>query len=168
MITPQILREHVETDLDPSALQRLINDAVADIEARYGTTAARTRTMATTGRERRLWLTTPAASVTAILEGRTIQPDTAVESSAYELSHEGLAIDRIDGGSWQRYVKVTVTPKDDQARRDRVTIDLVRLALQYNALGSETSGDYSAQAVQYQAERETLLRGLMAGRLPLA
>jgi hypothetical protein len=63
---------------------------------------------------------------------------------------------------------ITYTPEGDSDRRKRVGIDLVRLALQYNALESEDPGGYSSTSVDYQKERQRLLSTLSTRQRMLA
>lgn len=167
-VTPAILREHIETDLADVALQRLIDDAVAALEARYGAGGALTQTYQVRGRTYTLWLWSPASAVDQVRQGYRSAELTLLEPTKYLLLTNGYKLERTDGASWQPWVEVTSTLTDDTARRDRVTIDLVHLALQYSGLSHESSGDYTADVLAYQAERERLLGELAGGTLGIA
>ena len=52
---------------------------------------------------------------------------------------------------------------DDLARRKRVQLDLVKLAIEYRALKREESGHYEAEYPDYETEREKILSRLDHG-----
>ncbi len=52
---------------------------------------------------------------------------------------------------------------DDLARRKRVQLDLVKLAIEYRALKSEQSGHYEAEYPDYESERGKILSRLNHG-----
>ncbi|MGH7850616.1 MAG: hypothetical protein ACREOP_09990, partial [Thermodesulfobacteriota bacterium] len=64
---------------------------------------------------------------------------------------------------FDRRVEIVYVPVSDVKRRDRVTIDLVKLSIQYQGLNNESVGDYSSNSVEYQKERESILRSLRSG-----
>lgn len=170
-ITPAILKEHVETDLSDAGLQKLIDDAVAEINNRFGADGAAVTEEYFMGEEteqvgrRRLFLKRPIGTLTSVKEGPTLVAadlTTLVENTDFFQMMRGKALEKI-GGDWQKWVQVIHTPASDQARRHRVIIDLCKLALQYNALSAEGVGDWRGSHVDYQAEREKLLTGLASG-----
>lgn len=153
-ITPAIVREHIETDLDDAALQRFIDDAEADIARFAGETSAVTETHydipgAT------VWLYHKAASITSV----TADGD-AVPADDYQLRFGGMALYSVAGG-WAQPVTLVYTPAVDTVRADRVAIDLVRLAIQYDATRSHGVGDYTQANVEYERERRRLLSSLV-------
>ncbi|MGH7393632.1 MAG: hypothetical protein ACREM3_29885 [Candidatus Rokuibacteriota bacterium] len=162
-ITPTILKEHVETDLADGALQRLIDAAAADVEAIAGTLGEVTYLLnGLTGRQR-LHLARPAISVIEVTEGRWVDELTLVDPAEYALVQAGYVVERLRTG-WERWVQVRYAPVQDVARRDGVMIDLIKLALQYEGLSSQSAGDYTASHVDYMAERQKLLRRMLTGR----
>lgn len=176
-VTPDILKAHFETDLTDAAIQRLIDDAAEEIVDRYGDNSSITEEhiLATpsgyrghdsshVGR-RHIYPKKKVDTVTSVKEGVTLAADdmtTLVADTDYRLIFNGRAIERIGTDFLQR-VEIVYTPITDVSRRDRVTIDLVKLAIQYQGLKSEKVGDYSASFTDYQKERESLLRGLNSG-----
>lgn len=176
------LKEHVETDLASTAIQRLLDAEDEEITRRFGDDATVTEehilevpegfesgvvTAQRIGR-RRIWTQQQINSVTTVKEGPTLLAadlTTLVEDAddGFRIIHNGYAIERI-GTDFDKRVEIIYVPKTDTKRRDRVTIDLVRLAIQYSALGSEKVGDWSGSHVDYQKERESILRTLNAGR----
>lgn len=170
----ETLRNHVETGITDEALGLLLDDAVAQVEGRFGTDAAVTERFETTGRYIRLLR--PALSITSISEfNEQRYPLYTLVAADWELQHDGRTVQRLTGGTvfyvdraWAPIVTITYVPKPEQALRDRVVVDLVRLATQYNALQSETVGGsrsgYQSSSVDYLAEREKLLMAIPASR----
>lgn len=167
-LTPTQFREHFETDLGDTALGRLIADAESEIDRRFGPAAAVTEMQHGGGRY--LFLARPASSVTQVVEADVTpfgETEVTLSASDYRIWYGGRALERLVTGTnprdiWGTRVTVTYTPEDDTARRTRVVIDLVKLAVQYTALSSESSGDYSrnTSGTYYQQERERILRAL--------
>lgn len=158
------LREHIETDLPEGALQRLLDDAVSAI-AEY-TDGSGERTIRLDGGSPSLFLPWPIASAedVVLIEQYGDDVDHTVEADDFSWSG-GRRLVRLVNGTrgasvWAPIVIATLTPVDDSARIDRVTIDLVRLAIQHNALSSERAGDYASSSVDYQAERRKILSEL--------
>lgn len=156
------LKELVETDLDDPALQRLLDDAEDEILRLFGEHSSQVDYLQ--GGEEYLFLTRVAGSISEIVEsiGDT---DTALETDDYESYYGGRALRRLSDGTnqrttWGERLKVTYTPSDDTNIRNRVQADLVKLAIQYDALKSEKAGNYSRTVVDYEAERESILSRL--------
>lgn len=161
------LREHAETDLGDDALERLLQDAYDFCDERVGPLGE--QTIVLDGRER--WLILPRAVADA--DFVTISERFGDQTTELVLDTDwrwngGRIVERLSGGSvvfWgHEYgggdVVVTYTPKDDTDRRDRVVIDLCKLAIQYNALHSERAGDYASTAPDYARERDRIVRQL--------
>ena len=183
-ITHDDLKEHVETDLDDDALDRLITDAQASIDDRIGPEGAQTIVLGNVGGDRYLFLPRPissSADIASITErwgaveralasdewrwlgGRQLERLIGSGSTAGTLWGwwEGGSIPPINAGYSDVSVVIAFTPKPD-ARRDRVVIDLCRLALVYNGLSDERAGEYQTRSREdYQAEREKVLSELM-------
>ncbi len=175
-VTPDIMRAHFETDLVDAALQRLIDAEADEVTRRFGSNAAVTEQHK---------LETPDGqpvlrdyvftkqrinSITSVKEGVTLAAGdltTLVADTDYRVLGSGLVIERIDTDFLQR-VQIIYVPLTDESRRDRVTIDLVKLGIQYQGLKSEKVGDYSASHLDYQQERESVLSTLNSGRRSFA
>lgn len=159
------LREHIETDLADGPLGRLLADAVATIEEHTGTDGAET-VVTLYGGDPLLFLPWEIVSAddVALVEQYGDEIDHAVAVDDFAWRGGRMLARNINGtrGSarWAPLVIVTLTPKAQAARVDRVTVDLVRLAIQHNALASETAGDYASKSVDYQAERRRILSEL--------
>lgn len=172
-LTLDEIREHVETGLVDDALERLLVEAQAQVTARAKSDASLTVSVEAYGRYIRLQR--PALSITSIAEFNDQRyPLYTLLPADYELQYGGRIIRRLTGGttfyadrSWAPVVVISYVPVPEQAIRDRVVIDLVRLAVQYNALGQETFGGrtgYQSISIDYFNERERILGGLFASR----
>lgn len=147
-LTVDQLREHVTSGLGDDALQRLLDAAYVAIAARIG--ASGTRTELAFGGFRTIALGRPASSVTGVTEtvGTTT---TTLNANDYRLRPDTYTVERLSTGTnsrwaWAGAVEVTYTAVDDDALRDSVAIDLVRLALTSNpGLTSETIGAWTEQ-----------------------
>jgi len=167
-LTVTDLREHVETPLGDDALERLLDAAYESIEEVAGP-AASVREVLTPGPGDLLMLSRSAESVTTLIE-----IDTELETDDFELIGRQM-VRRLNTGTnpascWRGRVDVTYAPGSDDASRDRVAIELVKLDLD-NAPGiaSETLGDHSktyAQGKSYAETRADLLASLAGPGIP--
>lgn len=167
LITPAQLLEHVEADLGNDALQRIIDDADAEIVKRFG---AHTANVIDTrpGGGRLIFLDRPVTAVVSIVEYDGMPFDETEETLVaddYRLWYGGRAIERLASGtnprtSWGDRVVITVTPEAETARRTRVEIDLCKLAIQYDATKATSIGDHSQTNPDYDVERERILDAL--------
>lgn len=166
-LTPASLKQAgIETDLDDLALQRLIDEAEASVIERAGAETA--DTVELVGGQRDLHLVRPAASITSVIE-REGDTDDTLAADDYTLRPGGWRLWRRGDGTnpstlWAHRVEVAFVPIDDAARRERIAIDLVKLAIQYDALEEESDGVYRKKAVDYHRERHRLLADLDRGR----
>lgn len=175
LLSAPAFKQHYETDLDSDAIQRLLNSEESEIARRFGPVACQTDYFEGSVQGPRLWLSRRADTAQAIAVTETIfTTDTTLTlDTDFRFTHDGSGIERLYGPilfSWGWRVIATYAPLDDTARRIRVLIDLVKLCIQYNALTTETVGDYKSQSkTDYQQERENLLSTLEAGgALPFA
>ena len=170
LVTPAQVREHVETDLGDTALQRLIDDADALIVARFGPHTGNVIETIAGGGEH-LFLARPASAIVSVSE---VVDDvaSALAASDYRSWWGGQALQRAINGTnpssfWGDRVTVTYTPVDESARRTRIELDLVRLAIQYDATRSSTVGDFSQTNADYATEREAIV-GVLAPPIGVA
>lgn len=162
ILTASQMRAHVETDLSDTALTRLMDDAEAHIVLLYG--AAATHTETHDGETRSLFLSRPITSITTVVE--TISDtSTTLASDDYRVigSRE---LRRLQAGTngrsrWGDDVAITYVPVSDASQRERVQVDLVKLALHYEAVRSENvGGGVSMSFLDYENERHSLLSSL--------
>lgn len=168
LLTIDELRDHFNTDLIDGALQRLVDDAEAEIDERHGELGTQTDTFKGDILATALFLSRKAQSISTVTEeiksGGSYDA-TILASDDYQLRFEGRQIERLASGTnprstWGDIVTVVYVPKDETARRKRVTVDLVKLAAAYNALDSETTGDYASRSLRYTNERASLIAQL--------
>ena len=166
LLTVTQLREHVETDLADTALQRLLDSEDAEIVRRCGALASVTETIK--GGGELLFLARPAASITTVTE-EVYHASTTLATDDWELWWS-QALRRDDDGTnpratWGDEVTVTYVPVSDAAQRALALIDLVKLALAYSGLQQQAVGqaDFSATGLDYRRERERIL-GRLAPR----
>ena len=168
LLSVKELEEHVETDLDNAAIQRLIDDAEDEIDERYGALTKQTDVKDHVCLSTTLFMSRKVAAFTSVTEemrsGGDIQ-ETVLDSTDYRLRANNRQIDRLSSGTnprstWGDMVTFVYEPKDESKRRKRVTIDLVRLAVQYNAAKGERTGDFTLTSVDYELERGKLLARL--------
>lgn len=169
LVNPAQAREHIETDLIDSALQRLIDDADALIVERFGPHAGQTtdilfRDMQT---DDLLFLNRPLTGApVSVTEWINDFSSIVLDPTDYRILYGGRALQRLINGvtartTWGARVVVVYNPVDEAAKRTRVELDLVRLAAQYNGLMREQIGDYmSISKDEYQGERERILDAL--------
>ena len=172
LLTVEKVKGFIETDQSDALLQLYMEDAEAEIIKRYGKHTAHTDTLE--GGERLLFPTRAIHSVTSIKERRWGWTDEEITlgNSDYTLQDNGRSLLReIDGtNSWYRWgthVILEYVPLNETKERKRVQLDLVKLALRYEALQNERSGNYGATFVDYERERGKILRRLES-RLPFA
>lgn len=170
LVTASDVREHVETDLSDTALDRLIADADAEIVRSFGAHTGTVTERFTPGpSDERIWTARPIASITSITEtyvNASGESPVTLAVTDYEVEGD-REIRRTAGGTnssseWRGIVTVVYTPSatTETARRKRVTIDLVRLACRYEGASASKAGDFSVNHVDYERERSRLLRRL--------
>lgn len=170
LITPAVLREHLETDLVDDALERVIDSEEAEIVSRYG--AHVTQVDALRGRGPHVYLTRPAASITTVTEqAQTSTTVTTLASDDYRKwpTSNTRYLERVTNGTnpsalWEDIVTVTYVPQDETAERTRVLIDLCKLAIAYQGYDSQRMGDYQESVKNYPEMREALLAQLGQSR----
>jgi hypothetical protein len=153
------IREQIETDLSPSALQTLIDAAYAEVEQMVGPIGSSVYEMMSLGHYR-IHLPRRASGVIQVEEGNRLDALSLVEASTYSLLAAGFQIVR-HTQPWAYWTRTTYLPLDDTALRDGVVTDLVKAAIQYMGLTSESVGDYSAALPSYTRERNLILSRML-------
>ena len=160
LVTVARARAHIQTDLDDTTLQTIIDDEESELVRRCGAhgdgVTAVTETIAGTNGGA-LFLSRPFVSITSITANGSTIPAT------YYTAYAGqgqLAL--LSDGAWSAPVVVTYVPADDRARRRMVIVELVRVALEQTAMKSESvGGEYSYSAPDWEAKRAALYRRLL-------
>lgn len=158
----EALREHVGAGPSDDDLQRLLDAALEAITDRYGPEDADTREhLRPFGQWVRLGRR--AESVETLLEG-TVELE---EDTDFEIWPGGRYLRRLADDlprDWGDWVDVTYTHASDASQRDRVTIALVDLDLNWSpGLSGITVGPWSEQYgsdEDYQATREAILASM--------
>lgn len=166
LLTAAQIRQHLETDLGDTALDRIIDAADAEIVARYGAHTGNVtehHTPSTT--DRYVFVSRTIDTVATITEtfpgplGETTEvlapADFAVEGRRQLRRVLGGPSGRV---GWAPIVEVEYLPVSDTGERTRVLIDLVKLTLAYEAVSASKVGDVSTNHVDYSRERERILR----------
>lgn len=173
-ITLSELRAHVETDLTDPALQLLMMDAQSELTARFGPDTGPVERVLYGRSQRFLRLWRPATSITSVVEAnRQRTPLLTLVPDDYALMNGGRLLERLTGPSglagyssgWSDVVTVTYMPVSEQDLRDRVTIDLVKLAVRYSAVEAQNIGDFSeTTSMDYLNARERVLMAMVHRR----
>lgn len=163
LLTTADIRPHVETALDDTALQRIVDRIDADVVARVGPHAG-PLTEVVAGRTQSIYVRRPIASVTTVREGNVIDAGatTLTVDTHYRLWAAEGRLERLPAGAgFGQLVEVVYTPVDDTEQRKRVLLELVRLDLAQSGRLREAVGrDYDYAALDYGGHREALLREL--------
>ncbi len=162
------LLTHLETDLTDPAIQRLIDDAESEIDERVGELATHTDEFHGETHAQAIFLKRKASAITTVTEeykSGAGWSSTVLAADDYELHFNGRQLRRLSTGTnpastWGDTVTVVYVPLTDAARRLVITIDLVKLAVVFNALDSEKVGDYSSKSLAYDATRTALINRL--------
>ena len=167
------VRDRTETDLSDDELQAMIDEAVAEIERRFGVNAALTKTHRGDLRVLTLWRPIDEALAIAVVEINGADEELTLDATDYRVLDGGRTLQRLTTGTngrarWDRLVKITATPIDDAKQREEVVIKLVTIDLSYRGLDKQSrAGDWQAAgsvtADAYAREREAML-SLLAPR----
>lgn len=161
-ITLAALREHVETDLTDAALQRVLDGAVALVDARAG---APERTIRETvypmaGFRDYLPLSRRAGAVTSVE-----QYETAVSAADYALDSSGYRVEHT-GEGWladEHGYQVAYTVAADDGLRDMCVIELCRLDVAHTGEQSTSVAGVSQQQRDLRRARGDILSRLSPG-----
>lgn len=170
-LTVDDLRQHVTSELEDEALERVLEAAYEAIDD-YAGAEGSIRELLTAGPGDLLMLSRSAESVTSVSEGRSTP--TVLATNDYELIGNQLLRRLRDGthpaSGWvSRPVDVVYVPMADMMTRDRVAIDLVKLETTFApGLASQRLGEWAesyaaSDAADYRAQRAGILASLFAG-----
>lgn len=172
LLTVAELREHVESALPDTALERLLAGCELAIAGwagplsfdEDGAVEAVTETMNAPGRTLLLLRQAPVAvtSVTDIHGG--IEAD--LDASEYRI--EGRHLRRLAMALWGERTVVTFTPTDDSAIRRTVLVQLVQLELNVQpGMASQGAGGWTESYGRYLRQRNELLRAIRPADPPV-
>ena len=169
------VKKRIETDLDDTELQLLIDEANQEVINRFGPHANPSApiTEILDGHRKRLVLTRPVDTSQDIVVKEyysysAIESDfltaTTLADDDYQVISPYVLERRADGTNsafrWGVRVEVTYTPVNDGDQREEVIIKLVQLSIEYDGVLNRTVGDVSANNLDYRKERENLFMGL--------
>lgn len=170
-LTLSDVRKRVETDLDDATLQAILDGAVEDVNRRAGDAASQSETFRAWGAPE-ISLGRRAAAITEVVEIRS-RHESPVTLSANDFRRSGdYRLVRVLGGDnpascWGFEVTVEYVPEIDASLRDRVTLDVVQVDVEFRALQSEGVGDWEGDYSDYADRREGLLAQVREGRSPV-
>ncbi len=162
LLTSEQFEEHFETDLSDDAIDRLLNDAEADIIRKFGAHTSQIEFV--DGLERLIFLQRRVTSISEIIE-TIAESDTTLSADDYQIENSRV-LRRLSAGTngrtrWGDRLKVTYVPESEADRRNRVQIDLVKLAIQHEGLTSSGVGNLRLDTKNYQERREEILSSLV-------
>ena len=162
------LRARVETDLDNTTLQRILDAAEKAVVRAAGSATSEVETQQALGAQF-LVLFRKVSAFVSITERRSYSSD-AVTLSANDYRQVGdYRIMRLADGDnpssfWGAEVVITYVPEVDAEVRDRVALDLCQVDIEFRAYESEKSGDWSGSQKDWKARRRELLAHVREGR----
>ena len=171
LITIDSLREHVETDINNLALQRILDAVDDEIVASVGPHASTGDvTELIMGGDVGLFLARPYTTITSISEVFGTAAAVTLSTDDYRSWFGNRTLQRLTDGTnpqsrWGDRVTVIYEPLTDDNMRILSTIELVQLSLQYSGLQSEQAGDYRSTAKDHAKERAGIINRLNRRRL---
>ncbi len=172
-ITVADVREKVPNDLGETAVQRLIDSAVKAIARAAGNATSQVQKEVDASGSRRLVLHRRSTTFTSITERRRHSSDEVTLSSDDYRKIGDYTLLRLPDGTngasfWGKEVVITYTPEVDTAVRDRVTLDLCMVDINFQAFDREKSGaDWEGEQKDYKGRRRELLRQVREGQSPI-
>ena len=171
-VTIADLRARYETDLDDSTIQRVLDANVVAVNRSAGKTAAAVEHKLA---RNSAWVSIqrPAGTIDTVTERRRHRStEVTLAADDYRLVGPYRLLRLTDGTNgaphWGDEVAVTYTPEVDQAIRDRVTLDLSQVDLEFRAYDKEKSADWEGdQKKGWKGKRVQLLRQIREGRSPI-
>lgn len=165
------VRGRVETDFDDDALQRILDAAVEDVNRHAGDASTETETFRAFGAPG-IALSRPATEITEITEIASRHADPVVLAADDFRRSGDYRLVRLTSGTnpapcWGFEVVVDYVPDADPALRDRVTLDVVQMDVEFRAYGTEKEGDWSGSQADHDDRRTAKLAEIREGRSPL-
>lgn len=172
LMTTDEMREHIETALEDTALQRLMDSAEDDINQHCGLLTIGdydepdtvTEWFSRSVRESVLYTKQPLLSVESVTEMTTGHDLADVETELVldeEYWTDGYSIRRKDGYTFGHRVRVVYVPKNTVNRRRATLIQLVKLEINVDpGTGFEGAGSWQHTSQDYEQQRQHLLWSL--------
>ncbi len=169
LVTPQEVQALVQSSLSTNQIQEVIDREETELIRRFG---AHTNIDATTlvrlvedlvGLQTSVFVDrriNTVASITVSLDAFVTNVTPVSDRIDYRVFADEGRIERALLGvpiKWERDVRVTYTPYDDDDVRKSCLIDVVRIALERQAFQSESvAGEYSYRAPDWEQARESI------------
>lgn len=167
-VTIADLKLRVETDLDDTVLQRILDSAVAAVDRSAGNATSETETVNASG-SRWIVLNRRHDTIDSITERRYHDSDAVTLSSNDYRQVGDYKLLRIASGdneslTWGEEVVIAYTPEVDQDVRDRVALDLCQVDIEFRAYEREEVGDWEGEQKEWKARRRELLAQVREGQ----
>lgn len=169
LISPDEVRALVETGLGDTELQEVIDRVEAEITEEIGAPYKDGETLTETveGKSKNIYLKRPISSVSSATEYSSLSDTTGyalTENEEFYLWPDQGRLERISTVPgqilWGRMVKVVYVPQDQNKKRKKAIIDLVRIDLSRTSMYQESvGGEYSYTAVSnWEKERRRIMK----------
>lgn len=171
-VTVAEVRERIPTDRTDAAIQRVLDSAIKAIERAAGNATSQTDVGNASG-SRWFLLTRTATAFTSVTERRRHTSDEVTLSSDDYRQVGPVRLLRLSDGTnpasaWGAEVIAIYTPEVDTDVRDRVTLDICVVDLNFQAFDKEKSGaNWEGEQRDYKARRRELLRQVREGMAPI-
>lgn len=160
LLSIQQIRDALETGLPDTALEVLVDEADQQITSRYGPHSGEV-IETTTPHLDLVFLGRQSASISEVRQFELYELPAAgeeVAASSYRVLNNGWVLSR--PLLWRPQVQVTFTPADTSGLRKGVLLDLVRLALAYDAYASSSVGNVQVRNLNRRRETGNILSRL--------
>lgn len=170
-VTIADLRARVETDLEDTTLQRILDGAVESIDRVAGKEAEATENHQARNASE-LSVVRPCATVTSITERRRVSSAPVVLAADDYLQVGEYRFIRLGTGTnpasiWGDLVELVYVPDTDPETRDRAALDVAQIDIEFRAYDREKSGDWEGEQKDWKARRREVLAQVREGNSPL-
>lgn len=167
-VTTDDLRDRTETDLPEETLQRILDAAEKSVERSAGSATSEAETHLAAGASF-LALSRRHTAIVSIVERRRHSSDPVTLSANDYRDVGDYRLMRLNTGDnaasfWGAEAVVTYVPEVDADVRDRVTLDLAMLDIEFRAYEREKAGDWEGEQKEWKARRRELLTHIREGR----
>lgn len=171
-LTTDDVRERIDTSLNETAVQRVLDAAEAAVERSAGNATVETEQMDASN-SAKLTVSRRSTATTSVAERRRHSSDEVTLSSNDYRKIGAITFLRLNSGDnpasfWGKEVTIVYVPEVDTDLRDRVTLDLCMLDIEFSAFDREKKGaDWEGEQKDHKARRRALLAQIREGRSPI-
>ena len=171
LITPAHFRRQVESDLNDTEIQHLIDGVEDEIVQGFGPHVTQVDELEEAQLATVLFLSRPASEITTVTE-TVADTETVLETDDFSLSADGWRIKRLSDGTngrtvWGDTVVVAYVPEEENRKRENVLIAMLKMDIQFNGLDTEKVGDWQGSQKDYEKTRKQIL-GRLSRRMGIA